>query len=1156
MPLDRRILSTLDTDTAPESVENGRAAALLNVQPERGYLTTLRGNVALPSAPLPAGTNTVLEAVGLPNTNGGVAWLVWNSNDLHSVVRQLPGASPQVLLTWEGLNLPAPTAAAYLALTVVDNFFLYLDADGEVRNLPLNRLAAGEFPATRLAAEPWGLHVVKVPPMRPLSVARVTLATGNPALPLLLVPQQAWQFSYRWHYVDGETTVLAPFSAWLDVLELPSAAQTNAIQMEVPTPPAGVREVELLVRTPGDTGWRVIEALRRGLTGTFPSTYDFVGLSKGGVVEGDDATRPFEFLWPARALTAARNRLWYGNTRVGYRTPEPKFTAEVTTDNNNAYAADLKLLLVDDKQPSPQYPDETEILHNYYYYKLASGTYPNPDSTWLPVAPIERNGATVYVVGTTPISYDEAFVAPRPDVVSENYREVMDLPNATILRDELVKDQHHTFHESSTYRVVVQFYDELGRAGGCSQPVTVYVPRQNPDALAYRSIRATLTTTDPVALNVEIPSWARSYQFLVAPNDRTPYFLQGRAADVLGYLGHRTIINDTNGDVDEIEQVVDVIHVKHEKVLVDIGNFPATGLGYVWKPGDQIRFLNEDKTFTITDQRGDYLEVPWTGYPDKSTDSEGRTQARIEIFSPRTTASDVYYERGPRLPIVRSGRGAAEQRSYSQPSVQLEGDCFLATLYFPLIDRSNTDDENGTYMPPNKKQYAQGTPVPIESMVPPFRLAPSTSTTTVVHERQKKGVFDGFFGIKNEESVGVSSSTVTAAQTGARQAASLTWLDVAQGGRPGVQIPLALQQVELPDALGFSAQYVAGTLLNGLSTWQASDQQALAREQGAIKALASADDVQSEDQNLVAVCEQGAVSVGINVARVRQGSGGDITADTSQVVGYINSLAGRFGTRHPNSVRARGGRLYWWCADQAEVCRYARDGTNDLNTQQQCRRLGAELAADYARARITAGYDSFSKEYLLCFGADPDSGAPARTVRYSDRAQGFVGDASFTPEAVVGTETRRLLSFVEGQAWEHTDVAPRLTWYGVAYPADARTWANAVSSVSKTFLALEVESGPELWLLTRAETPSGQYTYVPGTRMERLEDRWHGALLMDATSPGFTGTDATRRALYEGVPVQGLALLLNVRCVSTAPTVRLNAVGIEYFINGGQTPPQ
>jgi len=107
--------------------------------------------------------------------------------------------------------------------------------------------------------------------------------------------------------------------------------------------------------------------------------------------------------------------------------------------------------------------------------------------------------------------------------------------------------------------------------------------------------------------------------------------------------------------------------------------------------------------------------------------------------------------------------------------------------------------------------------------------------------------------------------------------------------------------------------------------------------------------------------------------------------------------------------------------------------------------------------------------------------------------------------------------------------------------------------VEKTWTGLEIESGEERWELIRAETPTGRRTRLPLTRMAWLDQRWQGALLLDETSPGFSGTDAARRALYEGIPMQGLALLATLRCTDPRPTVRLRALAVEYFINGGQT---
>jgi hypothetical protein len=1166
MPTSRHTFARLDTDTAASAKPASSFDAALNIALEPGYVTAVAGNVAVGYDLPPTGTNRRLGGFADGST-GAVVSLLYNSSGRHRLVRYDPlgnggAGSETTLLEWGGLNL-SPDLVPQGG--IVDGLLTYLGADGLLRSVNLERVAAGFYTPALLAAEPFCLHEVKPPPTvnAPTAVRRVGTG-GDPRENLRIIQPKAYQFACRWHFLDGEVSVLSPFSPWLDVLEDPATTTYNYITVTLPPAPAGVSSVEVLTRNPDTDGWLGCEELTRTASG-LPASYNFYGVLNGTALTAAEAIRLHEAEWPGRVAGIAHSRAFKADLLEGYVTPEPAFTATVTTGNSGTVATDTYKLVVEYFEPGPPsqngepVPDIISSQTNYFL--LASGTYPEPTSQYNPIVTRNDGGQTRYTARRdVTLSYADAFaVGPR-----ETYREV------TIERLALSDGTNDltTFHENSSYRVAVQFYDAQGKAGGVSKAVSVFVPKREKGDQNYRSILASLTTTDLAALNAEIPAWAYSYQFMVARNDRTLYFLQGQAADCFGYLGH-TIEVKSDGTRVESEKLVDIIHNAHQKVWVDIGNFPAAGQGYVWQPGsgDVLRFLNEDKEFIITNQVGDYLEVQWDGYPNLSVDATGQTVARIEIYSPNTTQSALFYERGPRLAIQRTGAGESEQRSYSQPQVLLEGDCFLVSLRFPQLDKGRDKDNDENYQPPNRKSWLSGTSdwvVLVESMVPPFRLAPATTTTSTIYEKREKG---GFFSnlvsnplnlivpvlgvissidyLTTDEPKTPANSAATTVNAG-RTAANFTWLDMSFGGRAGAQVPAALQQVRREKTIRFSGVKVAGTLLNGLSQWEALSQyDELPQEQGAVTSLTVADQTQTDGSILLATQQRGSVSLSLGRQQVQTADGQALLSISKQVIGSSNALRGGYGCTDQGSVVAYAGKVFYYCRERHELVRYDRNGNSPLGLTYKARTRLAELAARYAGAVVRGCFHPYidRKEYWLTF--EPVGELPGTTLVYSDLYEAFADELSYAPEAGLAAGAE-LLTWQAGTLYRHTPDAPAATFCGAYTPPTLTFTVAQPAGVAKQFKDVGVESR-SLWLPTATATDtqlsslmrSGWFTYREGI--------WRGGQRRATNTPGFA---TPFHALDRGNPLVGAAQTITL----TAPegAAGLVACQVSWLPRSGQ----
>jgi hypothetical protein len=1154
MPTASHTFARSNFDDSDEARPSSDFREATNISLESGQVFPTTGNVPVFSLAAPvAGTTLSLGCIEQEANDTAIVFY-YNSAGAHRLVRYNPNAlggigEETLVLEWEGLKL-APELV--LQGRVIQGILVYRDATGEPRAINLARAEAGVYTAAYLAAEPYALHLVKVPPSTQPTAVRQTATTGDPREKLRLIATKAYQVAYRWHYIDGEVTPLSNLSPWCDILEDPSTTQLNVIVITLPSAvPIGVVEVDVLVREADTTIWQVATTIRRSDSGALASTVNFYGQILGGALTESETTKLAESCWPCEALEIAGSRVFEANILEGYPTPEPAFTAAVTNGNASTQQGTLYTLDVEVFSPGPPaqndepVPDVQEAI--YGYFVLASGDYPNADSTYYAASKTVKNGQTVYVVDYGTIyTFDQAFNAPAV-YGNEIYREVT-VSQAPFTSSSSSNNDSATFHERSAYRVSIQFYDALGRSYGVSQPQTVFIPARTPGQLDYRSILATLTTTDAVKLNLEIPPGAYSYNFVVARNDQTVYFLQGEGADVFAYLGKVIGVRQDNSTY-EYESIVDVTKNAHEKVWVDIGNFPATGQGYQWlaDSGDRLRFLREDKDFLITNQVGDYLEVAWNDWPRQSL-INGNSLPLIEIFSPNTSPSALYYERGPRLPILRTANGGEELRSYSKSSVLLEGDCFLVPINFPRIIKNSEYGDD----PSNRKEYeAAKAPTLVESMVPPFRLAPSvTITRTIYDQRKKGGYFSYAFSFKgiltDSDPVTPDSTSLSTADTSGRTGANLLWLDISWGGRPAVIIPKELQQVRR-NIIRFSNRKQQDKRINGLGSFEPlSFYDKLPQELGDIVRLSVADQAQTDGSVLLVNQTQGATSLYLGQQPIQADPNNQLLAISNLVIGGENTLRGGFGCVDAGTVVPYAGMLFFYSRERRELVRYNK-GQTPLGLQYKYRTRLEELASRYQGGRVTGCFDPNRKEYLLTFHAVGE--LPGTTVVWSERREAWADQISFVPTATTGINAE-LLAWQGAQLHRHLPTAPVGTFFGV-YTPPSLTFVPA-SGIAKTWQQVSVRSQAQ-WVPTLLTTPAGQRSRILPSWMKFVEGVWRAAIRRDENSPGM-GADAVK-ALHSGRVLQSESLSVTLTCPAEKPGP-ITGAAVDFLINAGQAPNQ
>jgi hypothetical protein len=130
----------------------------------------------------------------------------------------------------------------------------------------------------------------------------------------------------------------------------------------------------------------------------------------------------------------------------------------------------------------------------------------------------------------------------------------------------------------------------------------------------------------------------------------------------------------------------------------------------------------------------------------------------------------------------------------------------------------------------------------------------------------------------------------------------------------------------MPVTVSYSNNYMPGTLVNGLSTFDALDTVDLPVELESIQKLIITSKVQFEGNVMLAIGEEETANIYIGETQVFDNTGSSFLAKSSGVVGNISVLRGSFGTINPESAFEWGGEVLFFDANRGSWVRYNVNG--------------------------------------------------------------------------------------------------------------------------------------------------------------------------------------------------------------------------------------
>lgn len=133
-------------------------------------------------------------------------------------------------------------------------------------------------------------------------------------------------------------------------------------------------------------------------------------------------------------------------------------------------------------------------------------------------------------------------------------------------------------------------------------------------------------------------------------------------------------------------------------------------------------------------------------------------------------------------------------------------------------------------------------------------------------------------------------------------------------------------QVTNTNDIAYSDRLIAGTKINGLSTFDALNTKDVPLECGDITKLQVADKIEEQGNIMLAICVNETVSMYLSEAQLLSTTGNAFVAQTDDVIGTINVLQGSMGSSNPESVVPLRGQVFFFCIIKGVFVRYANNG--------------------------------------------------------------------------------------------------------------------------------------------------------------------------------------------------------------------------------------
>jgi hypothetical protein len=144
-------------------------------------------------------------------------------------------------------------------------------------------------------------------------------------------------------------------------------------------------------------------------------------------------------------------------------------------------------------------------------------------------------------------------------------------------------------------------------------------------------------------------------------------------------------------------------------------------------------------------------------------------------------------------------------------------------------------------------------------------------------------------------------------------------------GKPSI-ITNTLSNPRRTNTIRYGGNYVAGTSINNVNSFYASDSNDVAIENGAITSLQRASRLQGNGSMMLVLCQKESAYIMLGEQELSQGNNSAIRALTANMIGTIRNFGNNLGMLHKESVMNYKGMIWWWDDFNKKIVKYTTDG--------------------------------------------------------------------------------------------------------------------------------------------------------------------------------------------------------------------------------------
>lgn len=406
-----------------------------------------------------------------------------------------------------------------------------------------------------------------------------------------------------------------------------------------------------------------------------------------------------------------------------------------------------------------------------------------------------------------------------------------------------------------------------------------------------------------------------------------------------------------------------------------------------------------------------------------------------------------------------------------------------------------------------------------------------------------------------------------------------------------------LGQVQKTSSVKWSNTIIEGSLVNGLSTFDALDEKLLPQSMGPLRKLQQTSKVQQQGNIMLAIGEDETASLYLGEVQVVGSDANAFLASSPNVIGTVNVLKGSFGTTHPESVTEYRGNVYWWDDVNARAIQYSTGGLYPISNYKMTRYwkqftdtfkslTSTEIENLGGRPFVFTTVDPYHDELLFSVPkllSTPPSGYlpdvvydnfnPAVDIQGTPMIYPFdiwdglgktlvfkvgtnpnfwQGSYSFNPEFFV-TLGSNLYSFKNGQLFLHNQTSNYNRFYddGASYKSRIMPIYNQEGTIPKSYNAVKVEANilPSLTYF-RSEVPYVQGSDLMDFDYTNLEGMYYATVYRNRIQPTASGYTTTDLLTGEKMRTYALRVLIEFEVNNNVP-MQLRYLTMEYILSKG-----